>query len=80
MPLSADRNFSTLTLRRRSIASVFDLLGRAEVDLTSAVGWTLAASPAFLGHYSMSWAWVSGLAMCRSTLSRQMRTAGPTSN
>ncbi len=30
-------------------ASVFDLLGRNEVDLTAALGWTLANSPALLG-------------------------------
>lgn len=32
----------------RPTASVFDLLGRSEVDLTAAVGWTLAASPALM--------------------------------
>lgn len=32
----------------RSTGSVFDLLGRGEVDLTAAVGWTLAASPALM--------------------------------
>lgn len=30
-------------------ATVFDLLGRGEVDLTAALGWTLAQSPALLG-------------------------------
>jgi hypothetical protein len=38
-----------LTLYGRSTASVFDLLGRDEVDLTAALGWTLTRSPALLG-------------------------------
>jgi len=37
-----------LTRYRRPAASVFDLLGRGEVDLTAAIGWTLAASPALM--------------------------------
>jgi hypothetical protein len=37
-------------LRRygRPVASVFDLLGRGEVDLTAALGWTLRQSPTLL--------------------------------
>lgn len=37
-------------LRRygRSVGSVFDLLGRGEVDLTAALGWSLSKSPALL--------------------------------
>lgn len=36
----------------RSVGSVFDLLGRNEVDLTAALGWTLTASPRLL-----DWLW-----------------------
>jgi hypothetical protein len=39
-----------LTRYRRDVTSVFDLLGRLEVDLTAALGWTLYASPAFLNQ------------------------------
>lgn len=37
-----------LTLYRRDAASVFDLLGRGETDLTAALGWTLSQSPALM--------------------------------
>jgi hypothetical protein len=38
-----------LTRYGRNSASVFDLLGRGEVDLTAALGWALTRSPALLG-------------------------------
>ena len=39
-----------LTLYGRPIATVFDLLGDKENDLTYAVGWGLAQSPGFAKH------------------------------
>lgn len=41
-----------LTRYGRSIGSAFDLLGRNEVNLTAALGWTLTASPRLL-----AWMW-----------------------
>lgn len=40
---------SELSLYGRETPSVFDLLGRREVDLTAALGWTLSRSPSLLG-------------------------------
>lgn len=37
-----------LTRYRRPAASVFDLLGHGEVDLTAAVGWVLSSSPTLM--------------------------------
>ena len=37
-----------LTCYGRETSAVFELLGRDEVDLTSALGWTLARSPLLL--------------------------------
>lgn len=39
---------SEMTRYGRNTASVFDLMGRGEVDLTAALGWTLAHSPALM--------------------------------
>jgi hypothetical protein len=39
-----------LTHYGRITGSVFDLLGRGEVDLTAAVGWTLSASPTLMAR------------------------------
>lgn len=39
-----------LTRYGRAAGSVFDLLGRGEVDLTAAVGWTLSCSPALMAR------------------------------
>lgn len=38
----------SLTLYGREVASVFDLLGYKEVDLTAALGWSLTRSPALM--------------------------------
>ena len=43
---------ASLTVARSPAASVFDLLGRKENDLTYAVGWCLAASPQFLSRFA----------------------------
>ena len=40
-----------LAIYTSSATSVFDLLGRNENDLTYAVGWCLAESPAFLRRF-----------------------------
>lgn len=40
-----------LAIGSSTVTSVFDLLGRKENDLTYAVGWCLAESPAFLRHF-----------------------------
>jgi hypothetical protein len=43
---------ASLTVARSPAASVFDLLGRKENDLTYAVGWCLAVSPLFLSRFA----------------------------
>ena len=44
---------ASLTIGSAPASSVFDLLRRKENDLTSAVGWCLAAAPPFLtGGYN----------------------------
>jgi hypothetical protein len=39
-----------MTLYRREVTSVFDLLGHKEVDLTAALGWSLMRSPALMAR------------------------------
>ena len=43
--LADARGAVPLTRYGRETTSVFDLLGRGEVDLTAALGWTMAQSP-----------------------------------
>jgi len=40
-----------LTRYGHAAPSVFDLLGRDEVDLTAALGWTLSHSPALVADF-----------------------------
>lgn len=42
---------SELSLHDRAIATVFDLMGHVENDMTAALGWGLAQSSTLLGRF-----------------------------
>jgi hypothetical protein len=52
MPDTDDSTIEPLQLHGRRVATVFDLLGNKENDMTRALGWTLANCPKFLQRFT----------------------------